>query len=151
MKTVSVQWLPDNTYALKVDNGRHPFVADEPGESGGEDLGPSPYELLLSALGSCMAITLLMYARRKEWTVHEVAVHLSHDKIDARDCADCTPEEIAAAINGRIDVIHTDVTVQGDLTSEQTARLLEITARCPVHRTLEARPRFVASITNKAS
>ena len=106
-----------------------------------------PYELLLSGLGSCMAITLLMYARRKEWQVDEVSVELSHEKVHARDCAECTQDEIEAAGNARIDVIRTAVSVRGDLSGEQTARLLGIANRCPVHRTLETPPKIISTLS----
>ncbi|MPZ48330.1 MAG: OsmC family peroxiredoxin [Dehalococcoidia bacterium] len=147
MKTVTVQSLPDYNYTMMINDGRHAWYADEPLDNDGNDLGPSPYELLLSALGGCMAITALMYARRKEWPVYEISVHLSHEKVHPADCAECTDDEIANAGNARIDVIRTSLSVRGDLTEEQRARLLEIAGRCPVHRTLETPPKFVASIS----
>ena len=147
MTTVVVQSLPDHSFTLLINDGRHALVADEPQTAGGDDLGPSPYELLLASLGACTAMTLFMYARRKEWRLYEVAVHLSHDKVYAKDCAYCSGEEIdAAGPQGRIDLIHNDISVRGDLTEEQTARLLEIAERCPVHRTLERPPKVVSTI-----
>jgi putative redox protein len=147
MKKVTVQSTPGHNYTMLVSDGRHALVADEPEDEDGDDLGPTPYELLLSALGGCMAITLIMYARRKQWPLDEVSVHLSHEKVHAADCAECTQEEIdAAGPNGRIDLIHAEVSVRGDLSPDQTARLLEIANRCPVHRTLETPPKIISSL-----
>jgi putative redox protein len=94
---------------------------------------------------------MFMYAERKEWPLDAVSIQLSHDKVHARDCADCTQEEVdAAGPQGRIDLIKMDVSVQGDLDTQQVARLLEIGERCPVHRTLEARPKIVSTISHSA-
>jgi putative redox protein len=147
MKTVTVKSIPEHAYAMLISDGRHAYFTDEPDEEGGDDLGPTPYELLLSALGGCMAITLLMYARRKEWKVDEVSVHLSHERVHARDCAECTQEEIDDAGNARIDLIRTELTVRGDLSADQKARLLEIANRCPVHRTLETPPKIISTLS----
>jgi putative redox protein len=145
--TVTVHSIAGHQYAMLVSDGGHSLVTDEPLEDGGDDLGPSAYELLLSALGSCMSTTMVMYARRKEWALREVSVTVSHERIPASQCSDCTPEEVAAAgPGGTINLIRTDVAVGGDLTPEQTARLLEIGNRCPVHRTLETPPKIIGSI-----
>jgi uncharacterized OsmC-like protein len=148
MEKVVVQSLPDHRYALLINDGRHAFVSDEPHSVDGDDLGPNPYELLLAALGSCTAMTLLMYARRKEWPLYEVSVHLSHDRVFAKDCAACSEEEVAAAGNGgKIEVVKRDISLRGDLSDEQVQRLLEIADRCPVHRTLQSPPKIVSSVT----
>ena len=116
MKTVTVQSLPDFNYAVLVNDGRHAWVSDEPRDDEVDDLGAGPQELLLSALGSCTAITLFMYARRKRWKIEEISVHLTHDRVQAADCADCTEEERAAAgPNGRIELIRVDISARGDL------------------------------------
>jgi putative redox protein len=147
MEKVTVQSLPDYKFALVVNDGRHGFVADEPEHEGGDDLGPNPYELLLSALGACTAMTLVMYARRKEWPLHEIAVELEHERVFAKDCESCTEEEIAAAgPSGRIEVIRRHISVRGDLDEEQVQRLLEIADRCPVHRTLQNPPKVLTEI-----
>ena len=106
------------------------FPADEPLEKGGTNLGPNPYELLLAGLGACTSMTLRMYAGRKEWPLDSVRVTLRHDRVHAKDCEDCERD------TGMIDVIDKKLELQGDLTEEQRQRLLDISAKCPVHRTL---------------
>ena len=106
------------------------FAADEPLDKGGTNLAPNPYELLLAGLGACTSMTLRMYAGRKEWPLEAVRVTLRHDRIHARDCEDCDKD------GGMIDVIDKKLELEGDLSEEQRERLLEIAAKCPVHRTL---------------
>jgi putative redox protein len=108
----------------------HTLAADEPKEVGGEDTGPTPYELLLAALGACTSMTLRMYADRKGWPLEQVEVRLRHHRIHARDCAECETRE------GFLDAIEKEVVVAGDLTPEQVQRLGEIAHRCPVNQTL---------------
>lgn len=139
-KRVTVQYLPDYTYSQLLTAGRHGFVADEPEADGGDDLGPSPYELLLWALGSCTAMTLLMYARRKGWDVAECSVHLTHDRVHAKDCEECEEE------TGRVEVIKREISLRGQISEEQKERLLEIAGRCPVHKTITGSPTIVDSI-----
>jgi uncharacterized OsmC-like protein len=117
-------------FAQVIHAGRHRFAADEPASVGGTDTGPSPYDLLLAALGACTSITVAMYARRKAWPLEEVTVHLRHSKIYAADCAECETKE------GMLDRIERDIHFAGPLTEEQRSRLLEISNKCPVHRTL---------------
>lgn len=110
--------------------GDKTVIADEPTELGGTDAGPNPYELLLGALGSCTAMTLLMYARRKKWPVEHVRVELDHSRVHARDCEECEDKTVM------LDYFRKRIIVTGELTEEQRARLEEIAQRCPVHRTL---------------
>jgi putative redox protein len=139
--------MPGQALAVEMSDGRHAMRGDEPPDAGGIDLGPSPYELLLASLGSCASMTMFLYARRKEWPLESVSIELTHDKIHARDCPECTPAEIeAAGPQGRIDYISVSIDVTGELDEEQVARLLEISERCPVHRTLLAQPKIVSSI-----
>lgn len=111
--------------------GQHDWLSDEPRSVGGSDLGPTPYDLLLAALGSCTSMTLGMYARHKKLPLDSVTVELQHDRIHAKDCEACEKED------GKIDRIRRVLTIDGDLDAAQRARLVEIADRCPVHRTLE--------------
>jgi len=110
----------------------HTIVADEPLDAGGSDAGPTPYELLLGALGACTAITLRMYAARRGWPLESVEVYLAHDRVHSRDCENCDEPRANAAL----DRITKRVVLEGTLTAEQRTRLLEIADRCPVRRTL---------------
>jgi putative redox protein len=117
-------------FAETVRSGAHVLAADEPLASGGNDTGPNPYDYLVAALGTCTAMTLRLYARQKKWPLQKVRVQLKHDKIYAKDCADCETKE------GRVDRIERLIGLDGPLSDEQRQRLLEIADRCPVHRTL---------------
>jgi putative redox protein len=117
-------------FAQEIVAGSHRMASDEPVEAGGTDTGPSPYDLLLAALGSCTSMTVAMYARRKQWPLREVTVRLRHSKVHAADCADCETKE------GMLDRIERDIELSGTLTKDQRGKLLEISNRCPVHRTL---------------
>lgn len=120
----------DGFLKQRITAGNHTLIADEPRGAGGTDAGPDPYSLLLAALGTCTSMTLQMYARRKEWPLEKVEVSLRHYRIHADDCEDCRTKE------GLIDRIERHITLTGQLSEEQRARLLEIAARCPVHKTL---------------
>jgi uncharacterized OsmC-like protein len=110
----------------------HRVLADEPVDGGGNDAGPNPYELLLSALGACTAMTVRLYAQRKGWPLDGVEVALKHERIHAEDCADCETRE------GFLDKITKQLTLLGpQLDAEQRQRLFEIAERCPVQRTLQ--------------
>jgi len=95
---------------------------------------------LLGALGACTAMTLRMYARMKKWPLHKVRVQLTHDKIYAKDCAECETKE------GKIDKIERTITLDGPLSEEQRTRLLEIAERCPVHKTLTSEIRIATRL-----
>lgn len=109
----------------------HRMVADEPVSFGGTDTGPSPYQFLAAGLGACTAMTIRMYARRKDWPLAHVAVDVRHGQMHGRDCADCPDKTV------RIDLFRRVIRLDGPLDADQRARLLEIADRCPVHRTLE--------------
>lgn len=107
------------------------FLTDEPASLGGEGAGPDPYTLLLAALGSCVSMTVTMYARRKGWALERVRVRLRQRRVHAKDCAAC-----GSTAEGFIHHVERAVELEGELTEEQSARLQEIAHRCPVHRTL---------------
>jgi uncharacterized OsmC-like protein len=105
------------------------LVADEPVSVGGTDSGPTPYDYLLAALGSCTAMTLRMYADRKGWPLESVTIRLSHRKVRAGD---------REAEDRKVDHINRELELTGPLGETQHRRLLEIADLCPVHRTLES-------------
>jgi uncharacterized OsmC-like protein len=119
-----------SAFAQEITFGRHRLASDEPIEAGGTDTGPTPYDLLLAALGSCTSMTLGIYARRKGWPLESVTVHLSHARVHATDCASCETKV------GKIDRIEREIELVGPLDDEQKRKLLEIAEKCPVHRTL---------------
>jgi putative redox protein len=116
--------------AQEVTVGSHRLVADEPLSAGGQDTGPTPYDYLLIALGSCTSMTLRLYADRKGWPLERVVVRLRHGRVHALDCAECETKE------GHLDLIERELELVGALDAAQRTRLLEIAERCPVHRTL---------------
>lgn len=120
----SVQVGSTSGFAQRIQSGRHTFVADEPASNGGADAGPSPYALLLASLGACTSITLLMYARRKGWTLGEIEVVLRMQK-DVEN-------------GGQGDRIDRTVRFGAALSDEQRARLAEICEKTPVTRTIRA-------------
>ena len=127
---VTVRSSPPGPYAQSIIAGRHEFLADEPTSVGGTDRGPNPYDLLLSSLGACTAMTLRMYADRKQLPLEDVEVELRHDRIHANDCSECDTK------TGMVDHIDRVITLHGDLSAEQQESLLRIADRCPVHRSL---------------
>ncbi|GAB4385487.1 bifunctional alpha/beta hydrolase/OsmC family protein [Albidovulum sp.] len=127
-----------------VQAGRHHLLADEPAAYGGTDRGPSPYQFLAAGLGACTAMTIRMYARRKGWPLESVRVDVSHDKVHAQDCKDCT----SAA--GKIDLFRRAIRLDGPLDAAQRQRLMEIADKCPVHRTLEAASRIETRLVDSA-
>ena len=122
----------DTTTGLtqRVVAGEHELRVDEPKSLGGGGEGPTPYDLLLAALGACTSMTLQIYAKRKGWPLFGVVVTLSQDRVHVKDCEDCTTAE------GYISEIKREIFLQGPLTDEQRQKLLEIASRCPVHKML---------------
>jgi putative redox protein len=120
-------------FAQEVVAGSHHFRIDEPAAVGGTDSGPTPYDLLLAALGSCTSMTVAMYARRKKWPLERVTVHLRHSRVHAEDCVACETRD------AKLTVIERDIQLDGTLGEDQRARLLAIADRCPVHLTLTSR------------
>jgi uncharacterized OsmC-like protein len=123
-------------FAQRIEVGGHQLITDEPVAAGGTDTGPTPYDLLLAALGSCTSMTVALYARRKQWPLEEVTVRLRHARIHAADCADCETKA------GMLDRIECAIELVGTLDAEQRARLLDIAGKCPVHRTLTSEITF---------
>jgi uncharacterized OsmC-like protein len=119
-------------YGQRITVGGHELLADEPPTVGGADTGPTPYDLVLAGLGACTSMTVRMYADRKGWPLRQVSVLLRHQRIHAKDCEMCETE------TGLLDHIEREVRLDGDLSEEQRAKLLDIADRCPVHRSLNS-------------
>jgi putative redox protein len=137
--TVTVEETSAGGYTQQIAAGHHRLVADEPRPIG-DDLGPTPYDLLLAGLGACTSMTVRMYANRKGWPLERIRVTLRHSRIHAKDCAEC---ETSAAW---IDHIDRDVELIGDLDDTQRQRLLHIAERCPVHQTLTSEVQIATSL-----
>ncbi len=134
---VAVRETGGGRFVQEVRIGAHRFLADEPRGVGGDDAGPSPYDLLAAALGVCTSMTLRMYAARKSVTLEGVAVAVRHAKVHADD---------GAGGEAKIDRLTRTITLEGPLDEEQRRRLLEIADRCPVHRTLERENEIVTEL-----
>jgi uncharacterized OsmC-like protein len=119
-------------FLQEISSGKHHLRADEPVSLGGGDAAPGPYDYLLIALGACTSMTVGLYARSKNWPLQNVTVTLQHSRIHARDCEECETKV------GLLDRIDAEVELAGPLTAEQRQKLLEIAAKCPVHRTLKS-------------
>lgn len=118
-------------FRTAVTVGPHSIIADEPLSAGGTDTGPTPYDYVLTALASCMVMTLRMYADRKKWPLEGVSVHLRSGRTHEQDCEKCETENVdIGKVERRIDLL-------GNLTDEQRQRMLEIADRCPVKQTLQ--------------
>jgi uncharacterized OsmC-like protein len=122
-------WEDNAVLAFFETSGRN-LVADEPVSVGGGDAGPDPYDYLLTALGVCTSMTIGFYARRNRLPLENITVSLSHSRIYAADCEECETKE------GMLDRIDVEVELTGPLTPEQHAKLMQVAAKCPVHRTL---------------
>ena len=130
-KIVHVHLPASEPFKTTLTAGSHEIIADEPTSvEGGNDQGPDPYDMLLMSLGTCSAMTIKMYARRKKWPVEDIFIEMRHNKRHADDCADCENPE------SKIDSIEKELIIKGDLSQEQLNKLLEISKKCPVHRTL---------------
>jgi len=120
--------------------GNHHLTADEPTSFGGNDFGPSPYELVSAGLSACTVMTIQMYAKRKGWPLENVEVHTSYGKSHAQDCDDCETN------SAKIDTFNRDIRFKGDLDEKQIERLLQIADKCPVHKTLHSDTQIVTKV-----
>jgi putative redox protein len=129
-------WVGEHDHAFwrAMHAGDHHIDADEPPAVGGGGRGPTPYDLLLMALGACTSMTLRQYAKRKGYALKDVQVRLRHEQLHAQDCAECEGRD------GKVERIARAISVRGPLSEDQRADLLRIADRCPVHRTLEGTP-----------
>jgi putative redox protein len=120
----------DGRLEQEVEVREHRLTADEPREQGGEDSGPSPQELLAASLASCTAITMEMYAERKGWDVGEITVDVDYE-----------PAQRGSPTRFRM-----NFEFSNELPEEQRERLMQIGAKCPVHRTLEGEVMFEETV-----
>ena len=117
--------------AVDIRAGRFLWRSDEPKPAGGADSGPTPYEFLLGSLAACTAMTLRLYATHRQIPLAGVEVTLEFDRVHADDCVDCDDRA-----DGLLERVRSAVTIHGDLTAAQRARLTQVAQRCPVHKTL---------------
>lgn len=122
--------LSGDSFTSEVLTPFHHLLADEPKSVGGQNLGPTPYDLLMASLGTCTAMTLKMYADRKGWRIGEINVYLNHEKVHRKD------GELAETGEGKISKFTRLLEIKGNLTPDMEEKLLEIANKCPVHKTL---------------
>lgn len=127
MASVTTSYVQGTAYQTNIETSGLTLTGDEPEASGGDGAGPSPYEFLLASLGHCTVLTMILYARRKEWQIDSVSVRGSFERIITGD-----------PVTGRTrtERITQEISFSGPLSDEQRARILEIAHKCPVHRTL---------------
>ncbi len=138
---VRVRPTGEGRFQQAVEVGRHRLVVDEPASHGGLDSGPSPYDLLSAALGTCTSMTLQLYAERKGWRLPPFRVDIHHAKVHAEDCASCVDGG-----GGNIDRFERRITFESDPGQAVMAKAVEIAGKCPVHRTLESRSAIITSV-----
>ena len=130
-KIVHIHLPANEPFKTTLTAGKHEIISDEPRSvEGGEDQGPAPYDLLLMSLGTCTAMTMKMYARRKKWPVEDIYIEMRHNKRHADDGANCEDP------SSKMDTIEKELVIKGDLNKDQLDKLLDISKKCPVHRTL---------------
>ncbi len=132
--------LGEEGFTTQMRAGKHYFTADEPKSFGGEDFGPSPYELLSAGLAACTSMTIQMYARRKKWPLLNVETHVDHQKSHAEDCENCERN------TAKIDLFAREIVLEGNLDEQQQQKLLEIADKCPVHRTLSNKVKITTQL-----
>ena len=130
----------DDGFTTQIKAGNHYMIADEPKDYGGNDFGPSPYELVSAGLSACTVMTIQMYAKRKGWVVDNVEAHTSYSKTHAIDCEHC--EEDSA----KIDTFNREIKLEGDLDEKQIQRILQIADKCPVHKTLHSDTQIITKL-----
>ncbi|WP_142783602.1 bifunctional alpha/beta hydrolase/OsmC family protein [Changchengzhania lutea] len=126
------------TTQMKV--GNHYMTADEPIAFGGNDFGPTPYDLISAGLSACTVMTIQMYSKRKKWDVQNVEVHISYGKDHATDCEECETE------TSKIDTFTREIKLTGDLDDSQRKKLLLIADKCPVHKTLHSKTQIITKL-----
>ncbi|TYP91941.1 putative OsmC-related protein [Fodinibius salinus] len=143
-KIVHAHLPEDEQFTTTLTAGNHELLADEPTSvDGGKDKGPDPYDYLLMSLGTCTVMTVKMYANRKGWELGNTYMELRHNKQHDVDCENCDDPK------SKIDVIEKELIIEGNLSDEQLDKLLDISKKCPVHRTLLGDIKIESSITQQ--
>lgn len=127
------------SFTSEILTPHHHLLADEPKSVGGDNLGPTPYDLLMAALGTCTVMTLKMYAERKGWEFDEIMVFMNHDKVHKDDSKDFDKP------SAKVSRFTRKLKITGELSDEMKTKLLEIADKCPVHRTLHEEIRVETS------
>jgi len=130
----------EDGFTTQMKVGNHHMLADEPENFGGNDFGPSPYELVSAGLSACTVMTLQMYGKRKGWPLANVEVHTSYSKTHTQDCEACENE------TAKIDTFHRELKITGDLDEKQRARFVQIADKCPVHKTLHSKTQIITTV-----
>jgi putative redox protein len=130
----------ENGFTTQMKLGDHYMTADEPENFGGNNFGPTPYQLVSAGLSACTVMTIQMYARRKGWKIRNIEVHTSYDKEHAVDCEACDVD------SAKIDTFHRAISIDSDLEDKQIARILQIADKCPVHKTLHSETQVVTRL-----
>ena len=130
----------DDRFSTSMKVGDHYMIADEPEEFGGNDFGPSPYELVSAGLSACTAMTIQMYVKRKGWDLQNIEVHTSYNKSHMEDCRDCESP------GTKIDTFHRELKLTGSIDEKQAQRILEIADKCPVHKTLHSKTQVITRV-----
>ncbi len=134
-----------DSFKQQIAADKHRLIADEPVNAGGDDGGPDPYHYLLASLGVCTSMTVGLYARRHQLPLENITISLWHSRIHASDCEECETRE------GMLDRIDLEIELTGSLNDAQHAKLMELAAKCPVHRTLTSEINIRLRQASKAS
>jgi uncharacterized OsmC-like protein/fermentation-respiration switch protein FrsA (DUF1100 family) len=145
---VRVMETGEGKFQVAAQAGKHRLFADEPESVGGLDSGPSPYDFLSIALGACTAMTLRLYAEHKNLTLGRIGVDVSHAKMHAKDCEECSQAERSGG--AQIDRFQRVISITGDVSEELRRKLAEIAGKCPVHRTLESVARITTVVRSES-
>ena len=130
----------DDGFSTQMKVGNHFMTADEPIDVGGNDFGPSPYELVSAGLSACTAMTVQMYAKRKGWKIDNIEVHTSYSRSHAIDCKECDID------SAKIDTFKREIKLTADLDEKQKKRILQIADKCPVHKTLHNETQVITTL-----
>jgi len=136
MAVVEVKSKAGEAYRQEIKVGGHHFAADVPADKGGMDTAPTPHEMLLGSLGACTAITIEMYAKRKEWPLKGVSVKVTEEQAESAD-------------GKKISKFIREIDLEGNLTPEQIDGLKAIADKCPIHKILTAQNQVSTAVANK--